>query len=124
MNQKNLFEELIGDISTLADQEQDSYAEQEQRVFARVGERLRLQREQQDIKHRDQDQSSRNNYSKFIIGFAVAWVTAVICLVVASGLKSITGFDLSDKVLMVLVGSTTVNVLGLLGIVMKYLFQK
>lgn len=43
------------------------------------------------------------------------WWTRFVCLVILlAGFKSLTGFDLSDTVMVVVVGSTTASVIGLL----------
>lgn len=51
------------------------------------------------------------------------WVTSIIVFLWLTGMKSITSFNLSDKVLMTYITSTTVSVLGLFGIAARWLFS-
>lgn len=57
-----------------------------------------------------------------VIFVAVAvWLTAVVGIVVAQGLKRL---DLDPKVLVALLVTTTLNVIGLLAAVVRYLFPR
>lgn len=77
-------------------------------------ERLRYQ---QNTQHRD-----------YLVNWVVItnsiWLIIVIIIVIAHGAKgpSVDLFNLSDKVIITLLGTTTVNVLGLAYIVLKGLF--
>ncbi len=79
-------------------------------------EGLELESLKQDIEH-------RKLYSGRIFMFVSVWVLLVMFAVFAQG-WSFGQFQLSDKVLMTLIGGTTVNVLGLFAIVANYLFPK
>ena len=80
-------------------------------------------KEDLEIKSLEQDIEHRNLYANRIFMFVVAWVFLVMSSIFVSG-WSLLGFELSDKVLMMLIGGTTANVLGLFAIVANYLFPK
>lgn len=71
----------------------------------------------------------RTKYSGLLSIFIVIWLSTVLSIVILQGIHvTVLGFaDLtlrtSDTVLTVLIGSTTVNVIGLLMIVMRYIFR-
>ena len=69
------------------------------------------------------DIENRRTYASRIYGMIVGWLVAVILIIVGSGFKQIFPFYLSDNVLITLIGGTTVNVLGLFVIVVKYYFK-
>lgn len=70
-----------------------------------------------------QDTNERKAYAKRIFYLVCVWLIAVLLILVAVGF-SWHSFVLSDKVLLALIGGTSVNVLGLFAIVANYLFPK
>lgn len=72
------------------------------------------------IKERyEQDTKWRSKLSWWVIGVDSIWLIAIIAILFFNK----KCFELSDNVLMVLLGTTTINVLGLAHIVLRGLFQ-
>ena len=65
----------------------------------------------------------RRWYGNVILCLTFLWITAVLVVVFMQG-YSTNGFTLPDSVLMLLLGTTTANVIGLFIIVANYLFPK
>lgn len=65
----------------------------------------------------------RMGYSDKIFILVCIWLTCVLASIIFSGFN-IWGFELSDKVLITFITSTTINVLGLFAIVAKWLFPQ
>jgi len=84
-------------------------------------EELRLKREH--IEHLKQNRDERKKYAHHIFLFTCIWASVIFIIVLLAGFKKITGFDLSDKVLITLITSTTVNFFGFFLLVVKYLFH-
>lgn len=61
-------------------------------------------------------------YSNRVFWFVVWYCIAVGVLLVASGFKGKTAFELSDTILAIIAGSTAVAVIGLIGMVITGLF--
>lgn len=70
-------------------------------------------------KRYEQDTIWREIFANWVIKINTRWLTAVIVILCLSSY-----INLSDNVLMVLLGTTTINVLGLAHIVLKGLFQE
>ncbi len=69
---------------------------------------------------------ARERFAYRLFWIVVGWITAVIAVVLLQGVL-VRGnhlLDLHDNVLMAFIGGTTVNVLGLLAIVVRYLFYR
>lgn len=65
--------------------------------------------------------SHRRKYASRIFYFVSTWMIGVFGIIVVDGVGLL---DVSDNVLMALIGGTTVNVLGLFAIVANYFFPK
>ena len=70
-----------------------------------------------------QDIKERKKYADRIFALISIWLTTTMLIVLCQG-DTNNNFSLSDKVLMTLLGGTTLNVLGLFAIVANYLFPK
>lgn len=68
-----------------------------------------------------QNQIARRRYSLRIFIITSGWLISVVGILLLVGFKVL---DLSDSVLIALLGTTTVNVLGFFIIVIQYLFNK
>lgn len=70
----------------------------------------------------------REKYAGKIYRLIVVWFIFLGCIVILQGITPSDiiekGFKLSDTVLLALIGSTTANVLGILFVVLKYLFPE
>jgi hypothetical protein len=73
-----------------------------------------------------QDIAERKKYAGFFFGLSCAWLVAIMTIVMLQGFGSFwkQPFKLSDSIVLTMIGSTTVNVLGILYIVANYLFPK
>ena len=69
-----------------------------------------------------QDIAERKIYAKRIFVLICCWLVAAFLLLVADGIGF--HFALSDSVVLAVIGSTTINVLGIFYIVTHYLFPK
>jgi hypothetical protein len=65
----------------------------------------------------------RKEFAGKIYWLVIAWVASILVLLVLEGFK-IDGFSLSNSVLLALIGSSTLNIVGLLYVVTHYLFPK
>jgi len=72
-----------------------------------------------------QDTEERKKYAFWFFVLACVWITIVTVLLLLQGfgLRS-WEFKLSDPVMLAVIGSTTVNILGILYVVANYLFPK
>ena len=72
-----------------------------------------------------QDTGERKKYAFWFFLLACVWITIVTVLLLLQGfgLRS-WEFKLSDPVMLAVIGSTTVNILGILYVVANYLFPK
>ena len=76
----------------------------------------------------EQDIDERKKYAKCFFILACCWLFAITGLLLLQGFGSfwfgLMPFRLADTVLLAVIGSTTVNVLGILYVVATYLFPK
>lgn len=100
----------------------DSRAEKESEKFDYDAEQdkkikdLHIEGLKQDIKE-------RKDYANKIFKLISFWLVAVLVILILQGCDC-AYFELSDQVLITLLGGTTINVLGLFVIVASYLFPK
>ena len=71
----------------------------------------------------DQDIEERKKYAKLFFRLSCLWMGTITVLVLLYGWR-VYGFWLPDKIVLALIGSTTLNVLGILYVVAHYLFPK
>jgi hypothetical protein len=75
-----------------------------------------------------QDIEERKKYAKCFFILACFWLAAITVLLLLQGFGSfwfgLMPFKVADTVLLAVIGSTTVNVLGILYVVANYLFPK
>ena len=73
----------------------------------------------------NQDIKLRKKYSGKLYFLVSIWLAAIFLLLLLQGFVGVHGyFALSDKVLITIIGGTTINVLGLFAIVANYIFPK
>lgn len=98
---------------------EESYLADESAIIRQLeGDFLR-----EELADRQQDRELRRVFADRIYRLARSWIVGMILLLVAQGVVSLTKwFHLSDQVLMVALGSTTVTVIGILHVVASYLF--
>jgi hypothetical protein len=73
-----------------------------------------------EIKSKEQDISMRKEYANKTFSLVCLYMIFVFLLIILACSTAV--FNMSDNVLMVLLGTTTINVIGLFAIVMKNLF--
>jgi len=105
---------------------QKSFEEEDSFLDAKKAEGIRKLKIQNDILEAEltkinNDNEARVGFSKKIYWIVIIWLSAVIFLLILSGFKIV---DLSDKVLITLLTTSSVNVIGLLVIIANYLFNK
>jgi hypothetical protein len=70
-----------------------------------------------------QDIEQRKAYASRFFVLSCAWIAIITAFVLMDGLSA-WSFKISDAVILALIGSTTVNILGVLYVVANYLFPK
>ena len=76
-----------------------------------------------------QDVEARKTYAPKLYELAVFWIVVVVGIVLLQGItlhsffRQYISFNLSDKVLITLISTTTLSVLGLLHFALKYIFS-
>ncbi len=71
----------------------------------------------------EQDLKERKLYAHRIFSLIATWLSVLGIIIVLQGIIE-NGFNLSEPVLLAVVGGTTANVLGMFYVVLKYLFPK
>lgn len=77
-----------------------------------------------ELRQIDEIVESRKEFANKIFLLVVCWLVALGAVVLLVGFKSETGFELDSKVVLALIGGTTLNVLGIFTIVTNFLFPK
>ena len=98
--------------------EKKSYDEIEKRKREAEARHLEIQNES-DTQDRDQ----RKDFAERVYYFAFVYMIFVFLVLFISG-STVSHFHLNDNVLITLLGTTTANVIGVLVIVVAYLFPK
>jgi hypothetical protein len=93
-----------------------------------LAERSFFEREQEESLARKVElRKLRSGYALKLFVLLCGWVTAILILLICQGAGSFFGtrsFHLDDKVLIAAIGSTTVNVIGLFYVVVRYIFPE
>ena len=84
---------------------------------------LELAKVQLQVQEHSENLEHRKRYASRIFKFVSIWMTMIFCVILLDG-WGIGGLKISEKVLITLIGSTTLNVLGILAIVANYFFPK
>ena len=74
-----------------------------------------------ELKELRDNHSLRLSYTGHIFKLVVAWLTCVVMCVVLAGFR-LWGFQLSEKILIAFITSTTINVVGLFVLVAKWMY--
>ena len=104
---KNKLEELQ-DISSVDEGGYDATAAQ-----------LELSLRREELESRIQDRKQRKVFSYVIFGFVCLYMVAVLCVTYEVGTGKLM---LNDGILITLLGTTTIDIIGLFAIVARYLF--
>lgn len=120
---KDLFEKIAesSDKSEIKDEE---YKSIERRKLEAETRRLELENQslEGDNIGDSQDRNQRKEFAERIFSFVCLYMFAVFLILFLCG--SPGRFSLSDTVLVTLLGTTTANVIGILIIVVTYLFSR
>lgn len=108
------------------DNEPDRETEEEKQDLARERRKLENAALLQELKFKKKEHRQRVEYAKKIYILIVVWLAFIGLIIICSGLKALVSeyFELSDKVIITLLTTTTVTVIGLFGTVLKYLFGR
>lgn len=80
---------------------------------------------QQRLVQQYSEHGDRKKYTKKIFCLVRYWLLFIVLLIVVSGTNTCHGwFHISDKVLMTIITSTSIAVIGLFVIILRYLFSK
>lgn len=87
--------------------------------------KLQLENDARKVENESESQNKqqRKDFAERIYSFAVIYMFGVFIILFLSGTET-TNFKLSDNVLITLLGTTTANVIGILIIVVTYLFSR
>ena len=82
-------------------------------------------RRKQDIKDRKDARRQRRKYAHRIFVLCCSWVCAIFILLMFAGFGSYAHFRfyLSEPVILAAIGSTTVNIIGVFLIVVRFIFH-
>ena len=99
----------------------DSFTRQEKARYEKeslISARLKNERDRRD-------QAAREVYSERVYLLAINWIVIVLTILCVDGCVQMNSyFEVSDNVMITLIGATTATVLGLFAFVMKYLFHR
>lgn len=102
--------------------EEKKWAEDQYQIEVKK-EQARKLKQENDFASDEND--ARKSYGNRVFWLMVFWLATVLVIVIASGiplLQELKYFQLSEKIILTLIGTTTINIIGLFGFVMKYLF--
>ena len=98
------------------------YREEYQKEILRE-KRLKNDAQEEANRGDTQDRDQRKDFAEKIYNFAAVYMVFVFLMLFLSGCVN-NGFQLSDSVLVTLLRTTTANVIGILAIVVTYLFSR
>ena len=98
-------------------------SDEEPRAFAIEKRDIEEDRRQEMLKGLVQDREQRKTYSTRLFSLICVWIGLILLIVFLHGCEDVP-FRLTQMELVTLIGSTTINVLGLFAIVARYLFPK
>ena len=98
---------------------QNAIADLKRERLAYENEQKRLANDHAELENRELSDrlSQRKSYARWTFVLVAVWMTCVLGLLIVQGLGGFSN-RLTEKVLMVAVGSTTINVLGMLAIIL------
>ena len=108
-------------VDDLARVEQDEYKQRSQgarlRALELANQKLKLQNDQLE-----QDNANRKLYAKRLFVLIICWFFGLFALLFCQGFAMKKWFFLPENVLLAAIGGSTLNVLGVFAIVVRYLF--
>lgn len=82
---------------------------------------LKIEQLQHELMVARKRQAARDKYEPRLFWSAIGWMLVVLSLIIFQA-YNICGFSLASGVMITIVGSTTINILGLLAIALKFIF--
>lgn len=77
----------------------------------------------ESIKGKTQDRKQRKSFASKIYRLTIAWLSVIGFMLIVQGFCGPQGwFHLSDSVLIALISGASINIIGLMAIVIRYLF--
>lgn len=128
MNSEEAFKKQLEELSKLVvvppDFPTKADDQNAQEAVQAEGEFYERQLQEQTLADRRSARTQRETYAKGIFRLVCVWIFLIFILLLLQGFSAFVGYKpLSDPVLITLVSSTTVNVIGTLIIVLKYIFK-
>lgn len=119
---------IVGALSAESERDKERREESVAGLSEQQVEDLRSMALDNDIKKealegQKQDRAQRKEFADMIFRFVVVYMLCVLGLLIMAGVGDIN-FDLSDGVLIAILGTTTANVIGVFNFVAKYLFHR
>lgn len=116
--------ELSANVTEKSTVEKDDYDDVVKKIKQEEWRKLKLDNDAKEGENRgdSQDRDQRKLFAEKIFTFVSLYMFSVFFILVLCGSPS--NFQLSDTVLVTLLGTTTANVIGILIIVVTYLFSR
>ena len=113
----------ISDLVHIDDREPEDIEPEVQQATEEERQYLENEKLRVEIDSLDQDRIERKTYAGRVFWLVVAWLSSIgiILLLQGFGFKQ---FQLSDSVLLMLIGTTTGSVVGIFLIIANYLFPR
>lgn len=115
----------VSESSDSSDLSGKKYDDIEDRIKEQELIRLQYENDARKVENESESQNKqqRKDFAERIYSFAAIYMFGVFVILFLSGTET-TNFKLSDNVLITLLGTTTANVIGILIIVVTYLFSR
>ena len=85
-----------------------------------IAEFISYEKHRSDIQNSNQNMIERKRYAELIFSFTCIWCICIFFILMWKGLGKL---NLSDEIIITLIGSTTLNILVFFTLVTKYLFN-
>lgn len=120
---KELLEKMKTGLSHVeGKQGKDSQDKKEDEALETEERKAKVAGLQQDWRDKEANRKLRNEYAGKVFDYLLAYTFGAFILILLEG-SGIGGFDLPDAALVVVVGSTAVSAIGLVGFVVSGLFK-
>lgn len=115
----------VSEASDSSDVSEKKYDDIEGRIKEQELRKLQLENDARKVENESESQNKqqRKDFAERIYSFASIYMLGVFLMLFISGTETIN-FRLSDNVLITLLRTTTANVIGILVIVVTYLFSR
>lgn len=128
MNSEEAFKKQLEELSNLVvvppDLPTKADDQNAQEAVEAEGEFYEKQLQEQTLADRKSARTQRETYARGIFQLVCIWIFLIFILLLLQGFSGFIRYKpLSDPVLITLISSTTVNVIGTLIIVLKYIFK-